>query len=78
MLTMEGLRQAAQSLPPALRDDWYTQRSVIRARIAVARGRDRRIPHVSWDDPEFIAQCAVHLATLQQRVQQHINRFGGS
>lgn len=80
MMTMETLRDAAFKLPPKLRDQWFEGRKGIRARVALSRityEPHRHLPHVSWDDPEFVAQCAVYLAELHLEAQAAVNRLAG-
>jgi hypothetical protein len=81
-MTMDKLRDAARLLPFKLRDQWYAERKAIRAQIAVSRtytspNGGRRIPSVFWDDPEFIARCAVRLAEFHTQAQAAVNRLAG-
>lgn len=78
MITHDTLRDAAFTLPKPLRDRYFEERKAIRARIALSRKENRRISHVVWDDPEFVAKCAVLIAALQLEAQAAVNRlFGG-
>ena len=84
MITHDTLRDAAFTLPKPLRDRYFEERKAIRARIAISRitYEPRRLVYVSWDDPEFVAKCAVLIAVLiaelQLEAQAAVNRlFGG-
>lgn len=80
MMTMDSLSKLArQTLPRKLCDEWFTARATIRKELSAARplpeGRLQR--YIPWDDPEYVARCAVKLAELTQRAQEHVNRFAG-
>lgn len=76
-MDMDHLYRAARALPQGLRDEWHREIRIIRGTLAGER-RYKYISGVSWDDPEYVAKCAIKLAEFQVRVQNHINRFGGS
>lgn len=72
MLTQEALKNVAVRLPQPYRDRYFEGRRRIRDAL--------RNQHavVFWDDPEFIARCAVLLATLETEVNNEISRRFGA
>lgn len=80
-LTHDSLKFAARTLPQKLRDEYFEGRTKIRDELHKSRyggSAFRNASFVMWDDPEFIALCAVLLAQLQQRVNHIVSRFGSS
>lgn len=82
MITHESLREQAARLPKALRVKYFNERLAIHRRIHERRRRQRlqsRDPleyvPVPWDDPEFVALCAIKLAELMSEVQDAANRL---
>ena len=83
-LTQDSLVAIARMLPLKLRDEYFQRRLEIRIDIKMSRGAPPKeknhsgrlwqpTTYVHWDDPEFVARCAVMLAELQQRAQARVN-----
>lgn len=79
MMAMDSLsRTARATLPAHLREEWFRMRGEIRRAIRDERyTAGPRARYVSWDDPEFVARCALKLAELHQQVDKYTSRFAG-